>query len=197
MEEILVPFRGGPPVVAEIRSTAIVSAIQTVRSIGLGERYEAAMTADQRTRLLSLAPGIWVPAEVAREHYQIVDDLHLDAATIERIGAAVGERLYKSVVGTLLKLSSEAGASPWQMLPITQRMIDMNWRGTDVAVWKRGPKEARFEWRNQPCSKVPYFVTSFASLLRTLLELLCKKAYVVPVPNGCGPTKLTCRLSWV
>ena len=196
VEELFVPFRGVRASGAQVRSTVIVSAINSVRGRGLGESYERAMSAAERRDLLTLPPALWLPIEVAVEHYRIMDRLGLDLATIESIGAEVGERIYKSVLSTVLKLTKEAGVTPWSVLAIAHRINDLSWKETDIAVWKLGPKEARYEWVNQPCAGVPYFVTSFGSFLGTVIGMFCSKVYVRVMPNRCSPTKLTYRLSW-
>jgi hypothetical protein len=197
VEELIVPFRTRPTIAPEARSTIIVSAIQSLRGHGLLPRYEAALTPQQRERLFALTAGQWVPIETALEHYEAVDSLHLDDAIIQEIGAAVGVRLYQSVLGTFMKLSTQAGVTPWSVLPSVHRMIDVTWRGTDMAVWKRGPKDARLEWANQPCARIPYFGVSFASLLGTTVGMFCRKAYVTKILRACTPTKLSFQLSWV
>ncbi len=195
-EESFVPFRGGPAVPGQVRSTVLVSSIQSLRARDLGPRYEAALPAGARERLLTLPPGLWVPVERAVEHYAALDSLGLDAATIQSMGSEVADRVYKSVLSTFVKLSSRAGVNPWTIFASSHRINDLSWRGTDVAVWKLGPKEARYEWRDLACAHVPYFRASFSWFLASILNMFCTKAYVKPLPRLCTPTSLAYLASW-
>lgn len=49
---------------AAIRSTLIVSAIQTLRARGYYDRYVTELGADHREKILALIAGAWLPIEV-------------------------------------------------------------------------------------------------------------------------------------
>src|SRR5438105_14521143 len=102
--------------VSEVRSTLIVSAIQTLRARGLYERYMAQLPPAVRSEVQSLIAGAWLPIELALEHYRAMDRLGLDAVTVEAIGGEVGERANKSMLSIVVRLSREAGVTPWTAL---------------------------------------------------------------------------------
>jgi hypothetical protein len=198
--ELFVPFHypaRQAPLVTSIRSTLIVSAIQTLRVRGLYERYVAEVPPDRREPILSLIAGAWVPIELGFTHYEAMQRLGLDRTTITAIGGEVGERVNKSMMSVVVKLSKEVGVTPWTGLGYAHRARELMWKGGDVAVWKLGPKEARFDWIGQPFARVPYFVTSFGGFLCSLASLFCTKAYTRPVPEYCTPTSIGYRVSWV
>jgi hypothetical protein len=197
-EEFL-PLRHGTgptPAVTEVRSTLIVSAIQTFRARGLHAQYLETLGPDLRERIVSLIAGQWIPVDLAIEHYRAADGLGFDSATIDAIGADVADRVSKSSLSIMVKMSKSVGVTPWTALANAHRLNDINWRGGDVRVWKLGPKDARFDWHGQPCAQVPYFVISFGGFLRALTSLFCTKAYTRVQSDRCSPTSISYRLSW-
>jgi hypothetical protein len=153
-----------------VRSTIIVSGLQAFRARGLIAAYQAHLPEHARASLLGL---------------------------VASIGADVAERIHKSPLSVMVKMSKELYVTPWTALAGSQRLKDINWKGSEVHVVKLGPKEARFDWIGQPCAAVPYFVTSFGGFLRSLVSLFCTKAYVCTMPDQTSPTSISYRLSWV
>jgi hypothetical protein len=198
--EVYVPFRNGgasSPPITQVRSTMVVSAIQTLRGRSLYERYVSGLSDASRDRIVSLVAGGWVSVGVAVDHYRAVDGLGLQTETIEAIGAEVADRMNRSVLSLAVKLSRQAGATPWSALSMAHRINDINWRGGDIGIWKLGPKEALYEWTGQPCADVPYFVTSFGGFLRALGTLFSSKVYTHVARRRCSPTAVAYRLSWI
>jgi hypothetical protein len=198
--EAYVPFRNGgtrAALITQVRSTMIVSAIQTLRARSLYDRYVQGLAGQARERIVSLVAGGWVPVSLALDHYRAVDGLGLDIDTIEAIGGEVADRMNKSVLSVAVKLSRQAGVTPWSALSMAHRINDINWRGGDIGVWKLGPKEALYEWTGQPCADVPYFVTSFGGFLHALGSLFSTKVYANVARNRCSPTAVSYRLSWI
>jgi hypothetical protein len=171
--------------------------MQAIRSRGLYERYVAALAPHLRERFVSLVAGEWLPIELGLEHYRAADRLGLDTRVIESIGAEVADRINKSFLSVAVRLSKRAGVSPWNALSLAHRINDLNWRGSDVVVWKTGAKEALYEWTGQPCAAIPYFVSSFGGYLRALAALFSDKAHARAISERCSPTTLSCRISWV
>lgn len=180
-----------------VRSTLVVSALQALRSRGMYEAYEKNLPSDARPRIVELIAGQWIEAALGVAHYRAVDRLGLDAATIEAIGADVAERTGKTVLHTAVKASKAMGVTPWAALALAHRLRETSWRGTDLAVYKLGPKEARYDWVGQPCAAIPYFVKSFTGFVRTLIGLFARAAYATPVAALSSSTTLSIRLSWV
>ncbi len=187
---------GRAPAVTAIRSTLIVSSIQSVRARGAYDRYASQLDARAREDLLSLIAGTWVPLELATVHYRALDRMNLDRAEIERVGGDVADRVNRSILSTIIRASREAGVTPWTLLSHTHRFRDLSWRGSDIAVLKLGPKEARFDWAAQPLASVPYFVTSFGGYLRALVGLFCMKAYTRLEREGQRSDRIVYRISW-
>jgi hypothetical protein len=173
-----------------------VSAIQAVRAHGIFDRYMTELAPQAREDLLSLVAGVWIPLELAVTHYGALDRLNLDRAVIEAIGGDVANRVNKSFLSTIVRASRGAGVTPWTLLKQSQRFRELSWRGSDVAVFNLGPKEARFEWVGQPLAGVPYFVTSFGGYLRALCGLFCTKAYARLERGFPRGESIQYRVSW-
>jgi hypothetical protein len=195
--EVFLPFRTAHPRhVTEARSTLIVSGIQTLRANGLYEQYVDLLSPQLRQDIMSLVAGLWIPCELALEHYRTMDRLHLSRATIEAIGAEVAERGAKTVL-TRGSASKQSDPTPWDMLVLTHRNLDTNWKGSDIQIVKEGPQEAVVTWAGQPCASVPYFVISWGAFLRAALSGFCRTATHRFVREQCNPTTMVLHLSWV
>ena len=198
MAEIFLPFRTAhPKPVTEARSTLIVSGIQTLRANGLYDRYVEFLSPQLRQDIMSLVAGLWIPCELALEHYRTMDRLALGKSTIESIGAEVAERGAKTVLGRGSAATKLREPTPWDMLLMSHRNLDINWRGSDMMITKKGPQEAVVVWAGQPCASVPYFVTSWGSFMRAVVSGYCTTAHHRIDQELCTPTTLAIHLSWV
>jgi hypothetical protein len=194
------PFRyaaAATPVASQIRSTVIVSGLQAVRARSLYETYMTGLAPEARADVQALIAGNWMPIALGVEHYRAMGRLSLSAADVDAIGAEVADKLNRSALSIAVKLSKEAGVTPWTALSQAHRITDINWRGSDVMVEKLGPKEARYDWVGQPCASVPYFVAGFAGYLRGMVALFCSRAFVRAIPERASPTTASYRVSWV
>jgi hypothetical protein len=199
-EEPYLPFetpRGATALATHVRSTLLCSSIQALRGRKLFDKYLAALPQRQHETILMLVPGQWLPVDIAVMHYVACDALALAPQEIEAIGAEVAQRIHHSFIGVVVKVSREGGMSPWTLFSNSKRLRDLSWRGSDVAVTKLGPKEARFEWAGIPCAQSRYYRSSFAGFLRAHTELFCQKAYAVPLSGFCTERALGYRVSWV
>jgi hypothetical protein len=196
--EAFLPFEheGRPPLATHVRSTLIVSSIQALRGHGLFDAYLARLPATHRDEILSLIAGTWIPIDLGFVHYRTAEQLGLDERTIDEIGGEVGARVNKSSLSLVVKLSKQAGVTPWTALSRAHRLRELSWKGSDVAVWKLGPKDARFDWVGIPYAASPYYVTSLGGFLRGLIQLFSTKAYTKVVREKCSPTAVSYRLSW-
>jgi hypothetical protein len=198
MSEIVLPFRTpNPRPVTEARSTLIVAGIQTLRAHGLYERYVDLLSPNLCQEIMALVAGVWIPAELALEHYRKMDQLALPTSMIEAIGAEVAERGSKTVLKRARGLATDPDRTPWKMFEMVHRNLDTNWRGSDMMVTKEGPHQATFTWAGQPCASVPYFVTSWGGFLRASTNLYCTNAYHRVVPERSSPSTIAIELTWV
>jgi hypothetical protein len=198
-EEVVVPLPGPISRIAiatHVRSTLLCTSIKALRDRGLFERYLRALDPKHHDMVLSLTAGLWLPVEVAVEHYLACDRLDLPPATVEEIGSEVGRRINESVVSVLVKASRELGVTPWAALAQLPKLTERLWQGSANAVYKLGPKDARMEWYGQPCASSPYFQFAFTTFVTSVLDLFCAKSYARRIPRLCSNTSMGYRLSW-
>jgi hypothetical protein len=180
-----------------VRSTLLVSSIQTLRGHGLFDAYVARIDPAQRDALLALIAGTWAPIDLGHAHYRAAQRLELDHATIDRFGAEVAERSNRTLLSMVVKISRRTGVTPWTALERAHRLRDLTWQGSDVAVYKLGPKEARFDWVGIPFAEHPYHVASFGGFLRGLIQLFSRSVYTRHLARESSSTSISYRLSWV
>ena len=199
-EEVVVPLeaaKGAAPAAIAVRSTLVVNSVSALREHGLVEQYLAALPAAEHERMLHLTAGAWEPVELAMAHYRACDALDVPDSVIDEIGYASGRNINESFLKVVTRLSVEAGLSPWSALTRSPQLIDRIWQGTASAVYKLGPKEARFEWHGQPLAPSRYFRLAFGAFLRSTLEVFAKTVYVRLVPARCREDVVVYRCSWV
>lgn len=198
-EEVLVPFDVAPERVrpaTHVRSTLLCASLQSLRTRGFGDAYFQALVPSRRDEMLSLLPGHWVEVALGTDHYAACDALGLASEVIEEVGGEVAKRVHHSVLGIAVRLSREVGVTPWSVLGLVKRMRDLTWKGGDVAVYKLGPKEARFEWVGLPFAHIPYYRVAFLGFARAHLGLFCRKAYVFPIRALETESRMAFRFAW-
>lgn len=198
MSEIFLGFRNSPvKPVTETRSTFIVAGMQMLRAHDLFPRYMEALAPEWRERLLGLVAGMWIPVEVALEHYRTADRLDIDGPTIDAIGTEVAQRTFKNALSPAFKRLKRTDITPWDIFALSHENNETNWRGGDRQITREGPRQALYEWAGQPCASVPYFNKTFAAFLRALVNTKCSQAYQHLVPQRCSATHLCVRITWV
>lgn len=193
------PFEheGGAPIATAVRSTLLVSSMQTLRSHGLFDAYVSRIDVVHRDTLLSLIAGTWVPIALGDAHYTAAGKLGLDDKTIDSYGAEVAERSNRTVFSLVVKISRQTGVTPWTAFQRAHRLREMTWQGSDLAIYRLGPKEARFDWVGIPYASHPYYVASFGGFLRGLTQLFSPTVYTRLVAKGSSATSISYRISWV
>ena len=179
-----------------VRSTLLTSAIAALRDAGLVERYAAALPAEWRDRLLSLATGVWVPIEYAEVHYRTGDLLNLPSHQIVALGQGVGRHTEKTILALLLRAATGAGATPATVLTSTPRLWTRCFKGGGVAVRMTGPKDMVFETKGVPMAKYSYFRIGYRALLTQLMVPFCTKVYMREMPEATRDTTVTYAVSW-
>jgi hypothetical protein len=199
-EEAVVAFEGRTQTgssATHVRSSLLCSSVQAIRAHGHFDAYLRALPVARHAAIVGMTAGQWLPIDLAVDHYAACDALNLLPEAISAIGGDVAQRVHRTVLGVAIKLSREVGATPWVALKHARRLRDLTWKGGDVAVWKVGPKEARFEWSGMPCAQSAYYQWALCGFLRSHLELFCRKAYASRLTHRCDRTGLAIRLAWV
>jgi hypothetical protein len=198
-EEVLVPYpapRDRVPVVRRIRSGLLCSSLQAVRARHLESAYFAKLPREYHERVLSLTAAEWIGPELAFAHYDALDALGMTPEQIEQNGLQVAQQLQRGFLSVVLRFAVESGVTPWAVLERYQKLWERYFDGSAVAVWKRGPKEARAQVAGFPLARIGYVQVGVGGIMRGVLELVCRRAYVVPMRTQSDATTLTYRISW-
>jgi hypothetical protein len=202
-EEVLVPFpnnlpRERVPVATEYRSTWISTSQQTLRAHGLYERYVQSLSPQVRDALIASVAGVWMPVELAMEHYRACDRLGLMDIDLVQIGKESAERAHGTMMSMMVKVAKGAGTTPWTSLGQVQRLWQRSLNGGGgIALYKLGPKEARVEFAGFPFSAVHYVRVAIRGIALGVVELFAETAYAREIPSLCTDKTLAYRLSWV
>jgi hypothetical protein len=196
VEEVILPFPARISPVREVRTTVIVSSIGVLRAAGYFERYEASLPADARELLVNAVAGAWFPVDLAVTHYAACDALHLSADQMTAFGRAVFDKTRGTLLGTMVRMAREVGATPWTVLPHLQRFWDRAYNGGALRVVKTGPKEARGDVVQARMCESLYYRHALRGLLVGVVELFAQKAYVSIKPDH-RPGAVTYRIQWV
>jgi hypothetical protein len=160
------------------------------------DRYLALLPREHHEAVLSSVAGVWLPVEVAIEHYRACDKLEIGDRELVEIGAEVAKHSLKTTLSVAVSLAKGAGVTPWtilEQLPVVWYRV---WSGGGVAVYKIGPKDARLEVAGWQCAASHYCRVAVRGTIGGLVELFCQKAFVREVSTLCGPSTLAYRISW-
>jgi hypothetical protein len=195
-EDIVLPFPARIEPVREVRSTVIISSIGVLRGAGHFERYAAALSPDARELLVNAVAGAWFPIDLALVHYGACDALQLSGEQMAAFGRAVFDKTRGTLLGTMVRMAREVGASPWTVMPSLQRFWDRAYRGGGIRIVKTGPKEARGEVIQARMCDSLYYRHALRGLLAGVVELFSQKAYVSVLPDH-RPGGVSYRIQWV
>lgn len=166
-----------------VRSTLLVAGISTLRREGHYDAYVRALPAAYHTAVLGAVAGVWVPLEVAEEHYRACDSLGLSDEASVRIGRLVGEQLRGTISGAVIRLTKEAGVTPWMVMERFPTFWNRLFDGSGLAGRKLGPKEARLDLVRMPLCASRYFRHAIRGQAMFVLDLFCAKSYMAELSN--------------
>jgi hypothetical protein len=185
------------PTATQIRSTLLVSSQQSLRSRGLYEPYLALLEAGDRKVLTELVAGVWCPIEIGVAHYEACERLGLPNPTLLAIGHEVEARMRASILFHFLRITREAGASPLSVLVRSRRFWDRVFVGSELGVFRLGPKDLRLEIAGFPFATLTYNRVTFRGIVESLMTPFCTKAFVRDAPEAQGATTIGWRVAWV
>ena len=197
-ERVLVPFppRASIGKATACRATLLAGSQRALRDRGIFADYEKLLAPDHKDAVLHAIAGPGIPRDAALAHYEAMDGLGFGQREQMAIGADVFERVESSFFGTVLKLATGAGATPWLGLQHFGRIYDRIFDGGASEVVEVGPKDARIAIVGLPLARVTYFRNAYAGFIKAGCELFCKTAVVRTIPRLCSDTALGFRLSW-
>ena len=196
----LVPLpgpRASVPPVEWVRSTLLTSALAALKEGNLLEDYRERLPLEWHDRIFAAAPGAWLPIEYANVHYRTGDSLGLAAHQIIALGTAVGRHTANTILAFVLRVATEAGATPAAVLATTPRLWGRCFKGGCVTARMIGPKDAIFESIGIPMARYRYFRTGYRALLTDLMAPFCTKVYMKEIPELTTDAAVGYAIAWV
>jgi hypothetical protein len=198
--EVIVPFREPPQklgVATRVRTTLLVSSLQSLRKRGLQERYLELLPTEHHAIVRSMIAGQWVAMSVAEAHYDACEALHIDRREVNAIGREVGDRIEGTFLATMVRMAGSVGATPWTALSQIERLYERLFAGGGgTCVQKLGPKDAEVHFVGVPICRIPYFRGAMLGVFEIGAELFCTRAYAKEVPDAATPNGAVLRLAW-
>jgi hypothetical protein len=182
---------------ANVRSTILVASINNIKRADYVEPYTRALPEKHRQTLFELIAGTWTPVEAAMAHYSACDTLGLSEHTATEFGEQTVDRIGQSMVGTGIRMAKQAGVTPWTFCPHVQRFWARGYDGGGIAVYKLGPKEARFDLVQFSLCESPFYRSALAGWLGALLRLFSRTLYLHQTSPPDGPHSASYRAQWV
>lgn len=179
-----------------IRGTLIGSSLQAMRQRALSQAYFEVLDPAHREGIETLTPQSWVEMPLAEAHYRAMDRLITDNDEVMAIGRAVGDRVQKSYVATLIRgLKATGAVDPALVLSRAPSISKRIFRGGGVRVTREGPKDVRVEFIGVPLCAISYFRWGFAGVIQGGLQLVVRRVYATP--RQTSGTSMAVTVSWV
>jgi len=198
--EIVLPFSGPPEklgVATRIRTTLLVSSLQSLRKRGAVDAYMRLLPAEHHMTINSMIAGQWLPIAVGLAHYDACQGLGISQPEVVAIGREVGDKIQGTFLATMVRMAGQVGATPWTALSFVGRLYDRLFQGGGgVTVIKLGPKDARVQFVGKPVARIPYYRMAMNGVFEVGLELFCKKAYGTDIASECTETTAVLHLAW-
>ncbi len=179
-----------------VRSTLLISGLTELRARNLIEAYTKQLDEAARSAILGAVAGVWLSADLAMKHFAAVEALHLSTEVAFSIGAASGARMQNSMLQTVLRMATGAGATPWTILRHYGRLWSRTFEGGGVCITKLGPKDARVAILAHPPSRFVYFRHALCGANSSAARLLARTASV-SLESGATSDGMAMRWSWV
>jgi len=180
-----------------VRSTLICSGLTELRQRGLFDTYVERLPPETREIIVTSVAGLWLPVDVALDHFRAVESLGLSADVAFEIGAGSGKRIQQSVLSTLVRLAAGAGANPRTVFQNYGRLWSRIFDGGTFQIDHHGPKDAVIEYSNLPPCQFSYFRNAFRGANDAGLRLFTRVVYVRELGGRATDDGMALRVSWV
>ena len=179
-----------------IRGTLIGSSLQAMRERDLNDAYFATLDPSFHEAIRTFTPQSWVEMPLAQAHYQTMDKLVPHDDEVVAIGRAVGDRVQKSYIATLIRgLRATGAVDPVRIMSRAPSSSQRIFRGGGLKVTQTGPKDVVVEFLAVPLCSVRYFRWGFAGVIQGGLQLVTRQVYVNP--RQTSDNSMVLKVSWV
>ena len=141
--------------------------------------------------------GTWLSAEAGRAHYLACDQLAIPLNEQVQMGHRTAERAGESMVGTVMRLARQAGATPVLYFTQLQRLWARAYDGGGIAVYKTGPKDARLDVICFSLFESPFYRNALRGWVQGLAALFSTRVYLREAPQPDGPDSASYVAQWV
>jgi hypothetical protein len=187
------------PTATHMRGTLLVNSHESMRNLGLYDRYVAALPERHREPILYAIAASWIPMDVAFAHYETCERLDLADAHLEQLGKLMAARVADTFLSSAIRATRKAGiAGMWLALAQNDRLWDRMYQGGGVCVWKTGPKDLIHESHGLPLITLRYWRTAYLHYITAFTKLFTNVAYLKPVrASSTDPHRIAIAISWV
>jgi hypothetical protein len=176
--------------VSEYRTTWIVSSTECLRSVGLYDRYRAALRRIDREEqpgvedaIVALVANNWIPIALARTHYRACDALGMtESELLAAMVTADGGQVRRTWHAQIIAAAQKPAAAPWLLLPQIPRWWPRTASGGALAVYRQGPQQARIEYRGCSLFDIPFYRDSVRGVLSVFVSHFVKDLSISTVP---------------
>jgi hypothetical protein len=179
-----------------VRSTVLVASYKMVQAMGRADDYLRALPPDHHATIVGAVAGTWIDVDIALAHYNACEALGLSNEAQVDVGRTVGAQVRGTFAGTVVRLSKEAGITPWSVVPAFPRLWTRGFEGSAVLGWKLGPKECRLDTVGNPLADIRYFRNALRGQCMGMLDLFCSRSYAHPRLAHFEPGTYSMRVQW-
>jgi hypothetical protein len=180
-----------------VRSTLILSSMQSLRARGLLDRYLQCVAGEHRESLLGAVAGTWLGVDVAAAHYEACDALGLGVGKQLEIAMEVGRQVHGTFLGTMMRLARSVGMTPWSALEQSARLHQRLFLGGGISVTARSPKDADAVMVGNPLCSIEYFRVGVRGVYQAALQPLCTRVATYEQRTPWPRSSMSLRISWV
>jgi hypothetical protein len=179
------------------RGTILALDWHAFRQLGFYDAYVAAMPAQLWAAFSAVTAGSWVPLELVREHYVVLDRLQLDENVMRTVGRIVGERVHGAFLSTLIRLVGKSGmVSPWLALDQTYKLWTRSWQGGGITVHRQTDTAARVTIVQTSLCSSEFFCTSFSGAVAAGVAPFGKGTAVHMITGSRTANSVAYRVTW-
>jgi hypothetical protein len=162
----------------------------------LFERYAALLDPALRERILNAVPGGWFPLDLAMGHLAACEALGMSEQEAFESGAIAGQRVNGVVLQTLAHVAAGAGATPWTVLGVYDRILRRLFEGGGFTIDALGAREARVELRDMPPFRFAYFRHAYRGASYAGMCLFADSLRVDEIAGTSHDAGFAMRIAW-
>jgi hypothetical protein len=170
--EILIPHDPSRGELKAVRRMLVHSSLAELKALGLYERYTGCVDPQSLGAILDqIGPG-WLSTELALAHYRACDDIGINDADVEQLGATAGEKLARTLTVPTASSGPESALSPWSLVGAFERLGKRIYDGGSIQYVKLGPMQLSIENIGNPLFSVHYYRVAHLAFMRRSFETL-------------------------